>query len=74
LNDDVELVELTTEHYLFDKINRVMFIKGSYCYIIEELNLLPGIYKIDFFRIQLMIEIIKEVSHLLWMKLLNMKL
>jgi hypothetical protein len=54
LNDDVEW-ELTAS-ITFDKINRVMFIKGKLLFIIEELNLLP-VYKIDtFFRIQLMIE------------------
>jgi lipopolysaccharide transport system ATP-binding protein len=47
--NDVELVGINNRHYLFDKINRSDVYKGKVTVIIEELNLLPGIYKIDLF-------------------------
>lgn len=47
--NDVELVGINNRHYLFDKINQSDVYKGKITVIIEELNLLPGIYKIDLF-------------------------
>jgi lipopolysaccharide transport system ATP-binding protein len=47
--NDVELVGINNRHYLFDKINQSDVYNGKITVIIEELNLLPGIYKIDLF-------------------------
>jgi lipopolysaccharide transport system ATP-binding protein len=47
--NDVDLVGINNRHYLFDKINQSDVYKGKITVIIEELNLLPGIYKIDLF-------------------------
>jgi lipopolysaccharide transport system ATP-binding protein len=47
--DDIELIGINNRHYLFDKMNPVDVCKGKISVTIEELNLLPGTYKMDLF-------------------------
>lgn len=47
--NDVELIGINNRHYLFDKMNPHDVYQGKISVTIEELNLLPGTYKIDLF-------------------------
>lgn len=47
--NDVELIGINNRHYLFDKMNTHDVYQGKISVTIEELNLLPGTYKIDLF-------------------------
>ena len=47
--NDVKLIGINNRHYLFDKMNPIDVSKGKISVTIEELNLLPGTYKIDLF-------------------------
>ncbi|WP_144892999.1 ABC transporter ATP-binding protein [Flavobacterium tiangeerense] len=47
--NDVELIGVNNRHYQSDKINQQDVYKGYVSIFIKELNLFPGIYKIDLF-------------------------
>jgi len=47
--NDVELIGINNKHYIFDKINPNDALKGKISLTIDEINLMPGMYKLDLF-------------------------
>jgi lipopolysaccharide transport system ATP-binding protein len=47
--NDVELIGINNKHYIFDKINLNDALKGKISLTIDEINLMPGMYKLDLF-------------------------
>ncbi|WP_293870246.1 ABC transporter ATP-binding protein [Flavobacterium sp.] len=47
--NNVELIGINNKHYIFDKINPHDVLKGKVSLTINEIILLPGLYKIDIF-------------------------
>jgi lipopolysaccharide transport system ATP-binding protein len=47
--NDVELIGINNKHYIFDKININDALKGKISLTIDEINLMPGMYKLDLF-------------------------
>lgn len=47
--NDVEMIGINNSHYQFDKLNKDDVSKGKVTLTINELDLLPGFYKVDLF-------------------------
>ena len=47
--NDIELIGINNKHYIFDKINLNDALKGKISLTIDEINLMPGMYKLDLF-------------------------